>query len=60
MVKVCGRSLMVELVLAKDWVRVRFPAPAQKKKLTNHLVSFFFCAGEQANNFACIRESEPD
>ena len=27
----CGRSLMVELVLAKDWVRVRFPAPAQIK-----------------------------
>ena len=25
----CGRSLTVELVLAKDWVRVRFPAPAQ-------------------------------
>ena len=27
----CERGLMVELVLAKDWVRVRFPALAQTK-----------------------------
>ena len=33
---------MVELVLAKDWVRVRFPAPAQKENNPSNKGYFLF------------------
>ena len=44
---------MVELVLAKDWVRVRFPAPAQITKNTRNSSVFCYLCGRESN-FICF------
>ncbi len=51
---------MVELVLAKDWVRVRFPAPAQNEKSPVIAGDFSFCGGRENVGNIFVRESKPD
>ncbi len=44
---------MVELVLAKNWVRVRFPAPAHNEKIPYEGNFFIMCGRE--SKLICFR-----